>query len=63
MQNKTTQHKLRTLYAVKRSIIRLLKTENMIKDYIIINDDNKKDWEKKYDYVASVPNVQHNVWS
>ena len=47
MQNKTTQHKHRTLYAVKRSIIRLLKTENMIKDYIIINDDNKKDWEKK----------------
>ena len=36
MQNKTTQHKHRILYAVKRSIIRLLKTENMIKDYIIM---------------------------
>ena len=36
MQNKTTQHKHRTLYTIKRSIIRLLKTENMIKDYIIM---------------------------
>ena len=35
MQNKTTQHKHRTLYAIKKAR-RLLKTKEMMKDYIII---------------------------
>ena len=35
MQQKTTQHKHRTLYAIKK-VIRLLKTNEMIKDCIII---------------------------
>ena len=35
MENKTTQHKHRALYAIKKAI-RLLKTKEMIKDYIRI---------------------------
>ena len=35
MQNKTTQHKHRTLYAIEKAM-RLLKTKEMIKDYIMI---------------------------
>ena len=52
MQHKTTQHKHRTIYAIKKAI-RLLKTKEMIKDYIIIMI--------KYDYVPSVPNI-HSDW-
>ena len=54
MQNKTTQHKHRTLYAIKKAR-RLLKTKEMMKDYIII-------MIKKYDYVPSVLNIP-SVWS
>ena len=35
MQNKTTQHNHRTLYAIEKAM-RLLKTKEMIKDYIMI---------------------------
>ena len=49
MQHKTTQHKHRTIYAIKKAI-RLLKTKEMI--IIMI----------KYDYVPSVPNI-HSDWS
>ena len=35
MQNKTTQHKHRTLYAFKKSS-QVVKNKKMIKDYIII---------------------------
>ena len=48
MQNKTTQHKRSTLYAIKKKAIRQLKTKEMIKDYMII-------MIKKYRYVPSVP--------
>ena len=52
MQNKTTQHKHRTLKTIKKAI-RLLKTKEMTKDYIIL-------MIKKHDYVPSVPNT-HSV--
>ena len=54
MQHETIQHKHKTLYTIKKAI-RLLKTKEMIKDYVII-------MIKKYDYVPSVPNI-HSDWS
>ena len=54
MQHETIQHKHKTLYTIKKAV-RLLKTKEMIKDYVII-------MIKKYDYVPSVPNI-HSDWS
>ena len=45
MQNKTTQHKHRTSYAIKRSN-KVVK--NRRNDKKLYNNDNKKDWERKY---------------
>ena len=42
-------------YILLKKAIRLLKTKEMIKDYVII-------MIKKYDYVPSVPNI-HSDWS
>ena len=54
MQHETIQHKHKTLYTIKKAV-RLLKTKEMIKDYVII-------MIKKYDFVPSVPNI-HSDWS
>ena len=40
MQHKTTQHKHRTLNAIKKNQEMLLKTKEMIKDYIIAKIKN-----------------------
>ena len=53
MQNKTTQHKNRTLYAIK---ISNKSVKNKRNDKRLYNND------KKYDYVLSVPNID-SVWS
>ena len=54
MQHETIQNKHKTLYTIKKAV-RLLKTKEMIKDYVII-------MIKKYDFVPSVPNI-HSDWS
>ena len=55
MQNKTTQHKHKTLYAINRGN-KAVKNKEKIKDYIITMI------KANCDYVLSVPNI-HSVWS
>ena len=49
MPNKTTQHKHRTLYAIKRGNKAV---KNNRKDKRLYNN-----YKKNYDYVLSVPNI------
>ena len=55
MQNKTMQHKHRTLHAIKKSNTTVKNKRN---DKRLYNNNDKK----RYDYVPSVPYI-HSVWS